>query len=146
MKISICTGDYRLTSERKKELEQSNIILMTSEMLNSRCRNMNSEHNDWLKQVHTIIVDESHLLTVPGRGDHLEVGLMNFLELSPTARVIFLSATMPNVNEIADWISYTVFQHCAESSDCRSLNTHSGLSELNHFSLLCTAESTIGSP
>lgn len=108
MKISICTGDYRLTSERKKELEQSNIILMTSEMLNSRCRNMHSEHNDWLKQVHTIVVDESHLLTVPGRGDHLEVGLMNFLELSPTARVIFLSATMPNVNEIADWISYTL--------------------------------------
>lgn len=108
MRISICTGDYRLTSDRKKELENSNIILMTSEMLNSRCRNFNSEHNDWLKQVKTIVVDESHLLTVPGRGDHLEVGLMNFLEISPDARVIFLSATMPNVNEIADWVSYVL--------------------------------------
>jgi replicative superfamily II helicase len=108
MRISICTGDYRLTSDRKKELANSNIILMTSEMLNSRCRNFNSEHNDWLKQVKTIVVDESHLLTVPGRGDHLEVGLMNFLELSPDARVIFLSATMPNVGEIADWVSYVL--------------------------------------
>lgn len=104
MKISICTGDYRLTSDRKEELEKSNLILMTSEMLNSRCRNFKSEHNEWLKQVKTIVVDESHLLTVPGRGDHLEVGLMNFLGLSPNARVILLSATMPNVDEIADWV------------------------------------------
>lgn len=108
MKLSICTGDFRLTSDRKKELENSDIILMTSEMLNSRCRNFNSEHNEWLKQVKTIVVDESHLLTVPGRGDHLEVGLMNFIDISPNARVVLLSATMPNVNEIADWVSYTL--------------------------------------
>lgn len=58
LNLSICTGDYRLTPERKKELEKSNVIMMTSEMLNSRCRNYKSENNNWLKEIGTIVVDE----------------------------------------------------------------------------------------
>lgn len=108
LKLSICTGDYQLTAERKKELEAANFILMTTEMLSSRCRNFNSEKNEFLKECNTLIVDESHLLSVPSRGDHLEVGLMKFCELNPKARVVFLSATMPNVDEIADWVSYVL--------------------------------------
>ena len=45
LKISICTGDYRLTKERAKELEQADLIIMTSEMLNHRSRNNKAEHN-----------------------------------------------------------------------------------------------------
>jgi len=107
-KISICTGDYRLTKERSKELAAADLIIMTSEMLNHRSRNYKAEQNNWLKQVNTLIVDESHLLTVPGRGDHLEVGLMKFTEINKKARLVLLSATMPNVEEIADWISYSL--------------------------------------
>lgn len=108
LNLSICTGDYRLTPHRRKELEDSNVILMTSEMLNSRCRNFKSEQNEWLKDVGTLIVDESHLLTVPGRGDHLEVGLMNFCQMAKNPRLVLLSATMPNVSQIAEWVSYTL--------------------------------------
>jgi helicase len=108
LKISICTGDYRLTPARKKELEAADIIVMTSEMLSSRCRNYAAENNEFLKDIETIICDESHLLTVPSRGDHLEVGLMKFSAISPNCRIVFLSATMPNVKEIAEWVSYTL--------------------------------------
>jgi len=104
LKIAICTGDYRLTESRMRELNEADIIVMTSEMLNSRCRNMDSEKNDFLKDCGTIVVDESHLLTVPGRGDHLEVGLMKFSEFARDPRIVFLSATMPNVDQIADWV------------------------------------------
>lgn len=104
LNLSICTGDYRLTEGRKKELEDSNIIVMTSEMLNSRCRNYKSESNEWLKKIKVIVVDESHLLTVPNRGDHLETGLMKFTKINPDCRIVFLSATMPNVDEIANWL------------------------------------------
>lgn len=107
-KISICTGDYRLTKDRLKELNDANLIIMTSEMLNHRSRNYKSEGNDFLTQVGTLVIDESHLLTVPGRGDHLEVGLMKFTEINPKARLVLLSATMPNVEEIANWISYSL--------------------------------------
>jgi replicative superfamily II helicase len=53
-----------------------------------------------------VLVHNSHLLTVPRRGDHLEVGLMKFTEINKDCRLVLLSATMPNVNEIADWVSY----------------------------------------
>lgn len=107
-KVSICTGDYRLTPERKKELAEADVIIMTSEMLNHRCRNFNSEGNAFLKNLGTIVIDESHLLTVPGRGDHLEVGLMKLTKMNPKCRIVMLSATMPNVDEIAEWVSYSL--------------------------------------
>lgn len=105
MKMAICTGDYRLTDARRRELEEAEVIIMTSEMLSSRCRNMDSEKNDFLKDCGTLVVDESHLLTVPGRGDHLEVGLMKFSKIARDLRIVFLSATMPNVDEIANWVA-----------------------------------------
>lgn len=106
LKISICTGDYRITKERSKELNEADLIIMTSEMLSHRSRNFNSDQSEFLKNVGTLVVDEAHLLTVPGRGDHLEVGLMKFTEINKDSRVILLSATMPNVEEIASWVSY----------------------------------------
>lgn len=105
LNISICTGDYRITPQRQKELEDSNIIIMTSEMLNHRARNMNSEKSKYLEDIGTLVVDESHLLTVPGRGEHLEVGLMKFCKINPKCRIVFLSATMPNVAQIAEWMA-----------------------------------------
>jgi helicase len=105
LKLAICTGDYVLNEKNKKDLEDSNVIIMTSEMLNSKCRNYKSEKNDWLKEVKTLVIDEFHLLTVPGRGDHLEVGLMKFAKINPDCRIVGLSATMPNVYEISEWLS-----------------------------------------
>lgn len=106
LKISICTGDYRITKERSKELDEADLIIMTSEMLSHRSRNFQSEQSNFLKEIGTLVVDESHLLTVPGRGDHLEVGLMKFTDINKDSRIILLSATMPNVEEIAGWVSY----------------------------------------
>lgn len=105
LNLSICTGDYRLTPERKKELERANIIVMTSEMLGARTRNYQAEHNEFLKDVGVIVVDECHLLTVPNRGDKLEVGLMKFTQIAPESKLVLLSATMPNVKQIAEWAS-----------------------------------------
>ncbi len=104
LNLSICTGDYRLTPERKKELEAADIIIMTTEMLSSRCRNFDSENNEWLKDIGTLVSDEFHLIGVQSRGSHAEVGLMKFCELVPGVRLVCLSATMPNVEELAKWV------------------------------------------
>jgi replicative superfamily II helicase len=105
LKLSICTGDYILTKARQKELADADLILMTSEMCASRVRNAKSEKSEFLKQIACVVVDESHLLTVPGRGDHLEVALMKLTLINPNIRICFLSATMPNVDEICGWMS-----------------------------------------
>jgi replicative superfamily II helicase len=103
--LSILTGDYMLTEERKKELSKAEIICMSSEMLGSRIRRNNREINKWLHNIRTIVVDESHLLTVPERGSNLEVALMKFTAVNPKCRVVFLSATMPNVRNLGEWLT-----------------------------------------
>jgi replicative superfamily II helicase len=110
LNISICTGDYRLTPSRKEELEKADIIIMSSEMLSHRTRNHKSEHSNFLSEIGVLIADEIQLLAVPSRGDHVEAGLMKFTEINPECRLVLLSATMPNVAEIADWVSYILTQ------------------------------------
>ena len=105
LNISICTGDYRLTPDRRQELMDSDLILMTSEMLNSRLRNIGSEHSDWLYDIGTLIVDEGHSLMFQGRGDKLEVSIMKMAQSNPDCRLVLLSATMPNVEQIGEWLT-----------------------------------------
>ncbi len=105
LNISICTGDYRLTPDRRQELMDADLILMTSEMLNSRLRNIGSEHNDWLYDIGTLIVDEGHSLMFPNRGDRLEVSIMKMAASNPDCRLVLLSATLPNVEEIGGWLT-----------------------------------------
>lgn len=105
LKTFIATGDFRFTSKRIQEMEEASIIVMTPEMLASRARSHKSEKSQFLQDVRCIVFDESHLLTVPNRGDHIEVALMKLVEINPDVRIVFLSATMPNVDEICGWIS-----------------------------------------
>lgn len=104
-KVAICTGDYRLTEQRKKEIQDSDLIIMSMEMLNSRSRNYRSEQNDFLKSVQTLVIDESHSIGMKDRGPHLESGLMKFTEINPSARIVMLSATLPNVDDVGKWLS-----------------------------------------
>lgn len=104
-KIEIVTGDYVLTEDRIEALNNADIILLTTSMLLSRCRNINSSKSDWIKEVHTVVVDEAHLLGVKDKGDYLEMGLVSFTNINTNARIVKLSATMSNLYKIANWLS-----------------------------------------
>lgn len=103
--LSIITGDFRYTAKRMGEMEKADLVVMTPEMLASRCRNHKSDKSRFLYDVGTVVFDESHLLTVPSRGDHIEVALMKLADINPNIRIVLLSATMPNVDEICGWVS-----------------------------------------
>ena len=105
LKLSICTGDYQIDDSRLKEIQESDIVVLTSEMLDHRLRMYKSEKSSFIKDCGVLVVDESHLLTVEGRGDNLETALMRFTEINPEAKIILLSATMPNVMQLAEWLS-----------------------------------------
>lgn len=107
LNIKIMTGDYR--SNDILEDEDFDILIMTSEMLNSKSR---TNKNDFIKKVGTLIVDESHMIASAGRGDHLEVGLMNFTKHNKDARIILLSATMPNIDDMAGWLKIISNKSC----------------------------------
>lgn len=101
--ITILTGDYVLSEGLKAELNQSDIIVMTSEMVDSRTRRMQTEKNYWLNRVGLLIVDEAHILTTE-RGHAVETGIMRFTKINRNARVLLLSATMPNVDQLGQWL------------------------------------------
>lgn len=106
LRISILTGDYVMSEARIEELKAADIIIMTSEMLSSKARRMEAERNDYLMSVGVLIVDEAHLLNADGRGGAVEAGLMEFTKRNPSARLVFLSATVGNSEELSDWAKH----------------------------------------
>lgn len=102
--IGIMTGDYQLTDARAREVNHSDILCVTSEMLDSRTRKYGSEKSAWIDDVRLVVVDESHIIGT-ARGHAVEAGLMRFTNLNPKARILFMSATMPNVMDFAKWLT-----------------------------------------
>ncbi len=80
-------------------LAKYDIIIATSEKLDSLLR-----HGvPWLSEIGLLIADEVHLLDDPSRGPTLEVVLTRMRQ-SASPRVLALSATISNHEEIADWL------------------------------------------
>jgi replicative superfamily II helicase len=74
---------------------------MTPEMFNSKCRYY--KNHEWLQNAN-IILDESHIIGSISRGDKIEIGLIQYYENYKDARTLFISATIPNVNDFAKFI------------------------------------------
>lgn len=102
--IEIMTGDYTMNDRRASQLMQADIICLTSEMVDSRTRNYQSEKSQWMYKVGLVIVDETHIIST-NRGHAVEAGLMRFTRLVPSARMWLLSATMPNVGDFRQWLT-----------------------------------------
>jgi replicative superfamily II helicase len=104
--VVLATGDTMFGPRREQVLKScavSSVLCLTSEMLDSLTRRMGSEKTEWLKAVEMIVVDETHMLAMEERGDKLESALMRFTSMNPKARLVLLSATMPNVEQIGEW-------------------------------------------
>lgn len=103
LNISILTGDFILNETKKRELMKAQILCASSEMLDSKTRFYSS--NAWLDRIKVLIIDESHLLGSDGRGDKLETAIMRFCKYNNRSRLILISATAPNTNELAEWLT-----------------------------------------
>jgi len=90
-------GDYEESDNR---LRGYDVIVATSEKADSLFRHRPS----FLREFSVVVADEVHLLTSPHRGHILEVLLTRLKQLSPETQLIALSATIPNSEEIADWL------------------------------------------
>ena len=100
-KVEAVTGE---TDYSFQKLENADIILTTVEKLDSLSRKQTG--NDFLKETGVVVVDEIHLLNDPERGGTLEAVLMHLKTLSKNSslRIIGLSATLPNCEEVAEWL------------------------------------------
>jgi helicase len=90
----------RLMSGDEEKTTIGNLIIATIE---SFCHKVRTE-SDCFPDVELIIVDEAHMLGMDDRGATLEFSLSAFARKN-NAKIVFLSGTLPNVDQIADWIT-----------------------------------------
>ncbi|KAJ4475641.1 hypothetical protein J3R30DRAFT_3294677 [Lentinula aciculospora] len=84
------------------DAKNATIIITTGEKWDSLTRNWN-DHHQQLSQIQLFLVDEVHILNET-RGSTLEV-VVSRMKLRGTAvRFILVSATVPNIQDIANWI------------------------------------------
>lgn len=64
-----------------------------------------------LQEVDLLIVDEFHMIGEYSRGPTIECALTRSRILNPALRIIALSATLNNINELSSWLDAHVVEH-----------------------------------
>lgn len=97
VRVGISTGDY---DSNDPWLERYDIIIATNEKADSLLRH----RAKWMNEISLIVADEVHLLNDSERGPTLEVVLARLMQINPDMQILALSATINNVEEIAEWL------------------------------------------
>ena len=101
IKVALSTGDSK---EKKEKLENADVIFLTNESMDA---NMVFQ-KDWIYDIGLVVSDEIHLIGDNTRGPTLEIILTRFksgfIGKNPP-KIIGLSATISNSNELADWLN-----------------------------------------
>jgi len=97
IRIGISTGDF---DSSDPWLERYDIIITTNEKADSLLRH----RSKWMDEISLIVADEVHLLNDAERGPTLEVVLARLMQINPDMQILALSATINNVQEIAEWL------------------------------------------
>ncbi|KIK58337.1 hypothetical protein GYMLUDRAFT_246354 [Collybiopsis luxurians FD-317 M1] len=84
------------------DARNASIIITTGEKWDSLTRNWDS-HNRILSQIQLFLIDEVHILN-ESRGSTLEVVVSRMKLRGTSVRFLFVSATVPNIQDIASWI------------------------------------------
>lgn len=95
--VGISTGDF---DSNDPWLERYDVIITTNEKADSLLRH----RAKWMDDISLVIADEVHLLNEAERGPTLEVVLARLMLTNPDAQILALSATINNVDEIAQWL------------------------------------------
>ena len=100
-KVYVVSGERELEPSKVKSAD---IIISTPEKWDSASRKHSTTH-PFVRAVSVIVIDEVHLLDSDERGGVLEALITRMKRItSSSVRIIALSATMPNVDEVAAWI------------------------------------------
>lgn len=99
LRIERLSGEHRVDLAR---LQEADLWISTTEKFESICRT--GSLREVLEQVGVLIVDEIHLVGDPVRGPTLEGVLARMRDVTGGPRLIGLSATVTNSEEIAAWL------------------------------------------
>lgn len=97
VRVGLSTGDF---DSNDPWLERYDIIVTTNEKADSLLRH----RVKWVDEISLVVADEVHLLNDSERGPTLEVILARLMQINPGIQLLALSATIKNVEELADWL------------------------------------------
>ncbi|GAA0476375.1 DEAD/DEAH box helicase [Halococcus dombrowskii] len=126
--VYVVTGERDLNPRRA---ERADILVMTPEKVDSATRKHDSPRYEFITDVGCCVIDEVHLLDSENRGSVLEVTISRLRRLA-APRIVALSATMPNVDEIADWLDAVPETTFDFGQEYRPVDLESGVRTYTH--------------
>ncbi|MCX5497830.1 ligase-associated DNA damage response DEXH box helicase [Kaistia dalseonensis] len=100
--IETRTGDTPAHKRQRQKLKPPDILLTTPEQLALLLSN--SDAGRFFADLRTVIFDELHALVTAKRGDLLALGLARLRKLAPDLRVVGLSATVSEPDDLRAWL------------------------------------------
>lgn len=100
VKVVTLSGETSTDAQKTKDAD---LWVATTEKFEALCRA--SSMKEAIAGIGTIIVDEIHLLGEPSRGPVLESLLARIRQEGSGARLVGLSATAANANQVAQWLN-----------------------------------------
>ena len=126
--VTVVTGERELDPRRAA---RADILVVTPEKLDSATRKYDSPRYEFITDVDTCVLDEVHLLDSRERGPTLEVTVARLRRLCDP-RVIALSATMRNVEDVADWLDAPPDNTFSFGSEYRPVELETGVRTYTH--------------
>ena len=96
------TGDTPSSKRQRQKLNPPDIMLTTPEQVALLLASKDAER--FFDNLTTVIVDEIHTMVTSKRGDLLALGLARLRTFRPNVRMVGLSATVSNPNELCQWL------------------------------------------
>lgn len=100
LRVERLSGEYRTDAQR---IRAADLWVTTTEKFEAICRT--STLREALAEVGCLIIDEIHLLGDPDRGSFLEAILARIRGGDSPIRIVGLSATVANADELAAWLN-----------------------------------------
>ncbi|MEM4780302.1 MAG: DEAD/DEAH box helicase [Halalkalicoccus sp.] len=126
--VYVVTGERDLNPRRAR---RADILVMTPEKADSATRKHDSRRYDFVTDVDCCVIDEVHLLDSDRRGSVLEVTISRLRRLC-SPRIVALSATMPNIEDVADWLDAGPETTFAFGEEYRPVDLHADVKTYSH--------------
>lgn len=105
----IGVGAFTGSTSRNTGPRDERLLLFTPEKLASFLGSW-KRHLSWLSEINVLIIDEIHLLADANRGPSLECLIGRIERINPFLKIVGLSATLSNAQEIATWMKARLFE------------------------------------
>jgi len=128
--VYVVSGERDLNPRRA---ERADVLVTTPEKADSATRKHDSARYAFVTDVDCVVIDEVHLLDSEKRGAVLEVTVSRLRRLQDP-RIVALSATMPNVDDVAEWLDAPPETTYAFGDDYRPVDLETGVKTYSHGS------------